>query len=143
MTRCSVLLYNPFDQTSHTTAGPRGSGCHPYVTNDVRRPLTFTYIAHKAPLQRVGVDPSTLFDGFIDSASVQTGRLDDKSRLLEEHLKRAFRFVSPEKPRQQLDRKPRTKRGHTSNNRSPCAHQIHNQTVIGGERYRDGLVRAT
>lgn len=86
MTRCTVLLYNPFDQTSHTVAGPGRSEHRLYAFGSICRPLTFTYIAHEAPLYRVGVDPSTLFDGLIDTASIRIGRLDDKSGLLQEDL---------------------------------------------------------
>jgi hypothetical protein len=87
--------------------------------SDVLKTLTFAYIADDTSLYRVSVDPSTLLNGFISNAPIRGGRLDEKSRLLEEHLEGALRIIGPEEPRPALDRKPQTEMGRTSNNRNP------------------------
>lgn len=50
------------------------------------RRLTFAYITHNTSLYRIGVNPSTLFNGLISGTSIRRRRLDEQSGLLEEHL---------------------------------------------------------
>ena len=54
--------------------------------NDILSTLTFTYIAHEAPLYWINVNPSTLLDGFVSITPIRNGCLDEQSRLLQEHL---------------------------------------------------------
>ena len=114
-----MLLYNPFDQTSHTTVvSMYQNTASPSPSGDLRT-LTFTYITHDTSLYRISVYPNTLFDGFIHRTSIRSRRLDEQPGFLEVHLQGALRIIGPEEPKPRLDRNTKTTVDRTSNSRNP------------------------